>query len=72
MDKQKGLVSIIVPVYKVQDYLSKCLDSLVSQTYMNIEIIVIDDGSPDNSLSICKQYALRDSRIHLITQKMLE
>lgn len=69
MDKQKGLVSIIVPVYKVQDYLSKCLDSLVSQTYMNIEIIVIDDGSPDNSLSICKQYALRDSRIHLITQK---
>jgi glycosyltransferase involved in cell wall biosynthesis len=69
MEKQKGLVSIIVPAYKVQDYLSKCLDSLVSQTYINIEIIVIDDGSPDNSLSICKQYALRDSRIHLFTQK---
>lgn len=71
MDKQKALFSIIVPAYKVQDYLSKCLDSLVSQTYINIEIIVIDDGSPDNSGSICKQYASRNSRIHLITQKML-
>ena len=65
----KPLVSIIIPVYKVQDYLAKCLDSLVLQTYKNIEIIVIDDGSPDNSVSICKQYAERDSRIYFIAQE---
>lgn len=63
------LVSIIVPVYKVQGYLAKCLDSLVLQTYKNIEIILVDDESPDDSLSICKQYVAKDMRIHIITQK---
>lgn len=65
----KLLVSIIIPVYKVQEYLPKCLESLILQTYKNIEIIVVDDGSTDNSLSICEQYAAKDSRIHIITQK---
>ena len=64
-----SLVSIIIPIYNVQDYLPKCLDSLISQTYKNIEIILVDDGSLDNSLSVCKQYVLKDSRIQLIMQK---
>lgn len=64
-------VSIIVPVYKVEGYLSKCLESLISQSYKNIEIILVDDGSPDDSLLICNQYAVRDSRIQIISQKNL-
>ena len=49
------LISIIVPVYNVEKYIAKCLDSLVNQTYLNIEILLIDDGSTDKSLSICKK-----------------
>lgn len=66
MDK---LVSIIIPVYNVEQYLSKCLDSLIEQTYTNIEIICINDGSPDNSQTILEQYAQKDERIKLISQK---
>ena len=54
------LISIIVPVYNVEKYIAKCLDSLVNQTYLNIEILLIDDGSTDKSLSICKQDAALD------------
>ena len=57
------LVSIIVPVYNSEEYLSKCLDSLINQTYKNIQIVIINDGSPDNSEIICKKYAEIDSRI---------
>lgn len=60
------LVSIIVPVYNVAAYLNECLDSLIYQTYQNIEIILVDDGSTDNSYEICKEYANLDNRIHLI------
>ncbi len=59
-------ISIIVPVYKVEQYLPRCLDSLLSQTYKNLEIILIDDGSTDNSPSICDAYAGKDSRIRVI------
>ncbi len=62
-------VSIIVPVYNMEDKISRCLDSLINQTYKNIEIIVVNDGSTDNSLSIIKKYAQKDSRITLINQK---
>ena len=58
-----NLVSIIVPVYNVNDYLRECLQSIVSQTYKNIEIILIDDGSTDGSGSICDEFAQKDSRI---------
>lgn len=49
MDEKKPLISIIVPVYNVEDYIEECLESLVKQTYKNLEIILIDDGSTDNS-----------------------
>ena len=59
-------VSIIVPIYNVEDYLEECIDSLVNQTYKNIEIILVDDGSTDGSSSICDKYAEQDKRIVLI------
>lgn len=61
-----GLISIIVPVYKVERYLKKCLDSLIKQTYRNIEIILVDDGSPDSCPQLCDKYAQNDSRIKVI------
>ena len=61
-------VSVIVPVYNAQDYLEKCLDSIVNQTLKDIEIICINDGSKDNSLKILQDYANRDSRIVVISQ----
>lgn len=63
-----GLISVIIPVYNTAKYLPQCLDSICSQTYENLEIIVINDGSTDNSLDILLQYADRDSRIRIINQ----
>lgn len=63
------LISIIVPVYNVEQYLERCVDSLIGQTFHNIEIILVDDGSPDNSGVICDDYAVRDNRIKVIHQK---
>lgn len=65
----KDKISVIVPVYNVEKYLEECLDSLINQTYNNIEIILINDGSTDNSLKICKKYKKIDSRIILINKK---
>lgn len=62
-------VSIIVPIYNVANYLPKCLDSIINQTYQNLEILLIDDGSTDNSSTIADQYAKNDSRIKVIHQK---
>ena len=58
----KPLVSIIVPIYKVEPYLRRCLDSIVNQTYTNLEIILVDDGSPDGCPQICDEYAAKDNR----------
>ena len=63
------LVSVIVPVYKVEKTLARCLDSICGQTYQNLEIIVVNDGSPDGSLAICEQYRARDPRIVLISKE---
>ena len=62
-------ISIIVPVYNVEEYLKECLDSLINQTLREIEIICIDDGSTDNSLKILQEYAQKDNRIKVLTQK---
>lgn len=59
-------VSVIIPVYKVETYLRRCLDSIVNQTYKDLEIILIDDGSPDNCGKICDEYAAKDSRVTVI------
>ena len=66
--KENPLVSIIVPVYNTERYLSQCLDSLICQTYRNIEIIVVNDGSTDGSINLLHEYQKRDSRIFLIEQ----
>lgn len=56
------LISIIVPIYNVENYLRQCLDSIMSQTYQNFECLLINDGSPDNSADICREYVEKDSR----------
>lgn len=60
------LVSIIVPVYNVEKYLKKCIQSIINQTYKNLEIILVDDGSSDNSGKICDEFAQKDNRIKVI------
>lgn len=59
-------VSIIVPIYKVEAYLRDCIDSILKQTFTDYEVILVDDGSPDNCGSICEEYALQDSRIRVV------
>lgn len=63
------LVSVVVPIYNVQDYLRECIDSIINQTYANIEIILVDDGSPDECGQICDVYASQDKRIQVIHKK---
>ena len=60
------LISIVIPIYNVEKYIEKCLDSVIKQTYKNIEIILVDDGSPDNCGKICDSYANNDKRIQVI------
>jgi len=60
------LISVIVPVYIVEPYLDRCVQSIVNQTYKNLEIILVDDGSPDNSPAMCDAWAEKDSRIRVI------
>ena len=68
MDVNK-LISVIVPVYNVEDYLEECLESIRQQTYTDIEVILVNDGSTDGSREICEQYCERDSRFKLINQE---
>lgn len=65
----KGKISVIVPVYKAEPYLDRCVESIVNQTYKNLEIILVDDGSPDNSPNICDDWAKKDERIKVIHKK---
>lgn len=62
-------ISIIIPVYKVEKYLSRCLESLMRQIYQNFEVILVDDGSPDQCPQICDEWCKKDTRIHVIHQK---
>lgn len=67
--KFNPLISVIIPVYNVEKHLKKCLDSIVNQTYKNLEIILIDDGSKDGSADICREYAEKDDRIVFISRE---
>ena len=59
-------ISVIIPVYKAENFLNRCVDSILAQTFQNFEVLLIDDGSPDRSNEICDRYALQDSRIKVI------
>lgn len=63
------LISVIVPIYNVEKYLARCVDSIVNQTYKNLEIILVDDGSPDRCPQMCNDYAEKDSRIKVVHKK---
>jgi glycosyltransferase involved in cell wall biosynthesis len=67
--KREPLLSVIVPAFNVEPFLDKCLNSVISQTYKNLEILVVDDGSTDGSGKICDEYAEKDSRVKVIHQK---
>ena len=58
-------VSVIIPVYKVEKFIRKCVDSVLNQTYNNLEVILVDDGSPDNCPLICDDYLKRDTRVRV-------
>ena len=62
------MISVIIPVYNVENYLEECLNSVQHQTYTNIEVILVNDWSTDNSKMICERYCQEDSRFHLISQ----
>lgn len=62
-------ISVIVPIYNVEKYLPKCIESIINQTYTNLEIILVDDGSPDNCSNICDSYSLTDKRIKVIHKR---
>lgn len=66
---EQPLISVIVPVYKVEPYLDKCISSIANQTYTNMEIILVDDGSPDNCPAMCDAWAEKDNRIRVLHQK---
>ncbi len=66
---RKGTISIVVPIYNADDYLEQCISSILTQTYINLEIILVNDGSTDNSEAICEKFVDQDSRIILINKK---
>ncbi len=67
--KNKIKVSVIVPIHNVEKFINKCVDSIINQTYKNIEIVLVDDGSPDNCPKICDDYAKKDERVKVIHKK---
>ena len=66
---EQTVISVIVPIYKVEQYLRQCVDSILNQTHSALEVILVDDGSPDGSGKICDEYAARDSRVRVIHKK---
>ena len=65
MEKRNPKISVIVPVYNVEQYLRRCIDSILSQTFSDFELLLIDDGSKDKSGDICDEYAAKDARIRV-------
>lgn len=66
------MISVIVPVYKTAKYIPQCLDSILAQTYKNLEVIVVNDASPDNSIDILRRYAAMDSRVRIVDKQVNE
>ena len=62
-------ISVIVPIYKVEAFLHRCVDSILAQTFADFDLVLVDDGSPDSCGDICEEYARKDGRIHVIHQK---
>ena len=62
-------LSVVIPVYMMERYLSRCLTSILNQTYKNIEVILVDDGSTDRSLLICREFEKKDSRVKVLCQE---
>ena len=69
IESDQNLISVIVPVYNVEEYLEECLNSILLQTYTNLEILIVNDGSTDNSLEILQEFSQRDSRITIFTKE---
>ena len=67
--EEKNIISVIIPIYRVEKYLNKCVDSVLNQTHRNIQVILVDDGSPDNCPAICDEYAKKDRRVKVIHKK---
>ena len=67
--KNNPLITVIIPIYKVEAYLDECVQSILKQTYSNLEIILVDDGSPDRCGEMCEIYAEKDARVKVIHQK---
>ena len=66
---RKGVVSVVLPIYNVEKYLNRCVKSVVNQSYKNLEIILVDDGSPDNCPALCEEWAKKDNRIKVVHKK---
>lgn len=70
MKEKNDVISVIVPIYKVEEFLDECIRSIVNQTYQNLQIILVDDGSPDRCGEMCEDWARKDKRIEVIHKKM--
>ncbi len=66
---REELISVIIPIYKTEQYLRKCIESILQQTYTNLELVLVNDGSPDNSLQVCMEYAKREVRITVVNKQ---
>ena len=71
MKKEEVKISVIIPIYNVEKFVGKCIESVLNQTLDEIEIFAVDDGSPDNSGKICDDYAKKDKRLIVIHKKMV-
>ena len=69
MKEKNDVISVIVPIYKVEEFLDECIQSIVDQTYQNLQIILVDDGSPDRCGEMCEDWARKDKRIEVIHKK---
>ena len=68
----KPILSIIVPIYNVEDYLERCIKSILNQTFSDFELILVDDGSTDSRLKICNEFKVKDKRVQVINKKKVE